>query len=315
MDALVRTDLPLPNRREGKVRDVYDAPPEAPGSPPRIVIVATDRLSAFDVVLPTPIPGKGRLLTSVSTHWLRWIDANGLSPIYLRSTDPRDLSALSDEDRTRIEGRVTIGVRCEVVPIECVARGYLAGSGWLDYERTGRVCGVELPPGLRPGDRLPAPIFTPATKAPRGAHDENIDFDRACEIAGEPTMRILRDRTLTIYERAHAYAAERGLILCDTKFEFGRPLDTDADAPDDLLLVDEALTPDSSRYWPAERVGPGGEPPAFDKQFVRDYLLGLIAEGRWDKSPPGPELPDSIVEQTRARYDEAARRLFDENAS
>ncbi len=297
------THLPLPGRRQGKVRDVY----EIPGDPPRLAIVATDRVSAFDVVLPTPIPGKGAMLTDISTRWLRWIEDQGIVRTHLLSTDPADIPGLSADDRASIAGRVTIGRACRVVPIECVVRGYLVGSGWIDYQKTGAVCGIPLPAGLIEASKLPEPIFTPATKAEQGAHDENISYDEACAIAGEPVMRRLRDISMEIYTRGADYAAERGVIIADTKFEFGVPLD-EPDA--DPILIDEALTPDSSRFWPAEEYKPGSSPPSFDKQYVRDYLLGLVRAGQWNKQAPGPELPPRVVADTLSRYQEAKTRLF-----
>lgn len=297
------THLPLPGRRQGKVRDVY----EIPGDPPRLAIVATDRVSAFDVVLPTPIPGKGAMLTDISTRWLRWIEDQGIVRTHLLSTDPADIPGLSADDRASIAGRVTIGRACRVVPIECVVRGYLVGSGWIDYQKTGAVCGVPLPAGLIEASKLPEPIFTPATKAEQGAHDENISYDEACAIAGEPVMRRLRDISMEIYTRGADYAAERGVIIADTKFEFGVPLDEPGADP---ILIDEALTPDSSRFWPAEEYKPGSSPPSFDKQYVRDYLLGLVRAGQWNKQAPGPELPPRVVADTLSRYQEAKSRLF-----
>jgi len=310
MDAMERTNLPLEDRREGKVRDVYGLPPAQSGGPPRILLVATDRLSAFDVVLPTPIPGKGRLLTEISTRWFGFIEEGGLAETFLVSTDAAEIPGISDAERAALRGRVVIGTRCEVVPVECVARGYLAGSGWVEYQQSGTVCGVSLPPGLRQGDRLPEPIFTPATKAEQGAHDENISFEQACEIAGEATMRRLRDLTMSIYNAASARAAKRGVIIADTKFEFGRPVDRAGDPEAPLLLIDEALTPDSSRFWPAEAWKPGEEQPSFDKQYVREHLLRLVEAGRWNKQAPGPELPEDVVRNTLRRYEEARSRLF-----
>ncbi len=297
------THLPLPGRRQGKVRDVY----EIPGDPPRLAIVATDRVSAFDVVLPTPIPGKGAMLTDISTRWLRWIEQQGIVRTHLLSTDPADIPGLSDADRASIAGRVTIGRACRVVPIECVVRGYLVGSGWNDYQKIGAVCGVPLPAGLVEASKLPEPIFTPATKAEQGAHDENISYDEACAVAGEPVMRRLRDISMEIYTRGADYAAERGVIIADTKFDFGVPID-EPDA--DPILIDEALTPDSSRFWPAEEYKPGSSPPSFDKQYVRDYLLGLVRAGQWNKHAPGPDLPPRVVADTLSRYQEAKSRLF-----
>jgi len=314
MDAVYETELTLPGKRRGKVRDIYEAPAGDAGEPPRLVIVATDRVSAFDVVLPTPLPGKGRLLTEIAARWLRWIEDEGLSKSHLVSTDAGELPGLTDQERASIQGRVTIGRRCSVIPIEFVVRGYLAGSGWKEYQSDGTVCGVGLPAGLQEGDRLPEPIFTPATKAEQGAHDENVTFERASEIAGVETMTALRDRSLAIYRAGAAYAEERGVIIADTKFEFGFPDGADPSNPEEAILIDEALTPDSSRFWPKEDWRPGQAQPSFDKQYVRDYLLGLVHQGQWDKQPPGPPLPDEIVHNTMDRYEEARRRLFGERA-
>ncbi len=320
-NALVETRLPLPNRRQGKVRDVYDLPPHA--GEPRLLIVATDRISAFDVVLPTPIPSKGAVLTDISTRWQRLIEEQGLCATHLRSTSAADVPELDEAQQRLIEGRCTVARACSVVPIECVARGHLAGSGWAEYQRSGSVCGVSLPAGLKRGQKLPEPIFTPATKAEQGEHDENITFEQACRIAGEPLMRRLRDLTLQLYRFAYERARARGLILADTKFEFGAPLPaavaSDPEAarshwrnadPDEFLLVDEALTPDSSRYWPADRFTPGAEPEPFDKQFVRNHLLELVERGLWNKQPPGPALPDEVVARTIERYEKARQLLF-----
>jgi phosphoribosylaminoimidazole-succinocarboxamide synthase len=305
--ALFSTALNLPNRRQGKVRDVYELPAGA-GAPARLLIVASDRVSAFDVVLPTPIPGKGRLLTEVSTWWFGFIKSRGLASTHLVSTDVDDIpsTAFSAPGSTRdqLAGRITIGRKCSVVPIECVVRGYLEGSGWKDYQRTGAVSGVALPPGLRQCDRLPQPIFTPATKAPQGEHDENVDFDEAVRRVGATLMNRLREQSLAIYTAAAAYALERGIIIADTKFEFGL-----ADGSEEPILIDEALTPDSSRFWPAASYAPGGPQPSFDKQYLREYLETLVARGLWDKAAPGPQLPPQIVEQTLARYAEARDRL------
>jgi phosphoribosylaminoimidazole-succinocarboxamide synthase len=306
-DAVFETHLPLPDRRQGKVRDVYRVPTTL--GPDQVLIVATDRLSAFDVVMPTAIPGKGRLLTEVSLGWFHFIRDLDLIGDHLISTDPNDVPGLSDHDRELIEGRMMLCRAVEVVPIECVARGYLAGSGWNEYRANNTVCGIELPEGLVRCGKLPQTIFTPATKATEG-HDENIDFARACDIAGEALMERLRDLTLAIYDAAADYAAARGVILADTKFEFGHALDFDGQPTGDLLICDEVLTPDSSRYWPAEDYESGREQASFDKQFVRNHLLELVERGDWDKEPPGPELPADIVEKTMDRYREAAHRLF-----
>ena len=311
MKSLMSTSLGLTGRRAGKVRDLYDLPPDRAGRP-RLLIVATDRLSAFDVVLPTPIPGKGRLLTAISGRWFDLIERHNLSRTHVLSTDVGEIPGLEPEQARDLEGRVTIGRACRVVPVECVARGYLEGSGWKEYRETGAVCGVALPAGLRQGDRLPEPIFTPATKAEQGAHDENIDFDRAAELVGGETMERLREATLAIYRFAHDYAGQRGIILADTKFEFGFPLDVAGAAEGEPILVDEALTPDSSRYWPMDRWTPGGAQESFDKQFVREHLDRLVEAGRWDKRAPGPALPEEVVDGTVARYAEAFDRLFGE---
>jgi len=304
---LFRSDLPLPGRREGKVRDLYELPATAT-APPRLLMVATDRISAFDVVMPTPVPGKGRLLTEISHGWFRWLRRLDLVGDHLLSTAVPEVPGLSDEARAALAGRVMTCRRARVVPIECVARGYLAGSGWAEYRANGTVCGISLPPGLRQCDRLPQPIFTPATKAEVG-HDENIPFERACELVGEPLMQRLRAVTVELYAAAAGYALERGVILADTKFEFGFALDPEGNPSGELILVDEVLTPDSSRYWPAEDYAPGRDQPSFDKQYLRNWLLAECAAGRWDKGPPGPEVPSDIVASTLARYREAARRL------
>lgn len=318
--AVFDSSLNLPGRRAGKVRDTYTLPanplagPDDPASLDRILMVASDRLSAFDVVMPTPIPGKGVLLTKVAAFWLGWIESQGLCRTHLLSTDAREIpdSAFGSGStpREHLAGRVTIGRRCRVVPIECVVRGYLEGSGWKDYQRSGEICGVRLPAGLRQCDRLPEPIFTPATKAEEG-HDENITFETAAASVGEERMAWLRERSLAIYSAAAAYALERGVIIADTKFEFGLPLDSD-DRPtsDEPILIDEALTPDSSRFWPFDRYEPGHAQPSYDKQFVREHLQSLVDAGVWDKTAPGPTLPDDVVAGTLARYREAVDRLM-----
>lgn len=324
--AVFTTDLRLPGRIQGKVRDVYRLPDghggnsqsqtkplenlRVPGQ--RLAIIATDRLSAFDVVLPTPIPGKGRLLTRIAAFWFEWLTAKGLGPTHLLSTDadllPDEAFQGATTTREQIRGRITIAQSCAVLPIECVVRGYLEGSGWVEYRQSGTVCGIGLPSGLKQGDRLPEPIFTPATKAQQGEHDENISFERACGLVGHKVMEAARTRSIAIYNAASEYALQRGLILADTKFEFGFPPGQEAQ-PDALVLIDEALTPDSSRYWPAERWEPGRAQPSFDKQFVREYLLRLVEAGHWNKSAPGPSLPDEVVSGTLDRYAEASRLL------
>ena len=303
--AVFRTNLSLPGRREGKVRDVYRCAP-SPGAP--LLIVATDRLSAFDVVMPTPIPGKGRLLTTMSLGWFGFLRSRGIIGDHVLGTDLGEVQGLSHADRAMLAGRTMLCRAAKVVPIECVVRGYLAGSGWNEYCANRTVCGIELPAGLTQSSRLPRPIFTPATKAEEG-HDENISFERASELVGLGLMTRLRELTIAIYSAAADYALERGVILADTKFEFGFALDANGAPTDELMLVDEVLTPDSSRYWPADDYEPGREQSSFDKQFVRNHLLALVAEKKWNKEPPGPELPREVVDATLARYEEALTRL------
>ncbi len=270
----------------GKVRDIYDL-----GD--KLLIVATDRLSAFDVVLPTPIPDKGRVLTQLSLFWFNLL--KDVIPNHVLSAT--DFPAPFDKHREELEDRSMVVRKTKPLPIECVARGYVSGSGWKDYRATGKICGVALPAGLRESDRLPEPIFTPATKAASG-HDENISFEQAAALIGKELAEKVRAVTLEIYRRAASYAEPRGIILADTKFEFGL-------LNNQLLWIDEALTPDSSRFWPAAEYNPGGPQPSFDKQFVRDYLERI----RWPKTPPGPELPPEVVDATRAKYREAFRIL------
>ena len=293
------TNLSLPNKRSGKVRDLYDV--TMPDGDEALLIIATDRISAFDVVMANGLPGKGVVLTQISRFWFDHFGDE--VPHHLISTDVADIPGLSDDERRELAGRVTLCRKTEVLPVECIARGYLAGSGWKDYQRSGAVCGIELPKSLDNGDRLEEPIFTPSTKADTG-HDENISFEEGAAIVGNDTMRWLGDTTLSLYSRAREYALERGIILADTKFEFGTV--DGADAP---LLIDEIFTPDSSRFWPLDEWAPGGEQPSFDKQYVRNYLETVVADGRWDKTPPGPELPTQVLEDTMARYLEAYERL------
>ncbi|MDA0803108.1 MAG: phosphoribosylaminoimidazolesuccinocarboxamide synthase [Planctomycetota bacterium] len=305
------TDLPLSNPRRGKVRDMYSLPPDADG--PRVLMVATDRVSAFDVVMPTPIPGKGCLLTAISAGWFDWLRTQRIIEDHVLSLNVPSIPGTPVSDLAALEGRIMCCRAVKIIPIECVARGYLAGSGWSEYKRDQTVCGIPLPAGLRQGDRLPKPIFTPATKAESG-HDENISFKQACQAIGEPLASRLRDVTLRLYASANAHAAKKGVILADTKFEFGFALDADGNPTDRLLLADEVLTPDSSRYWPADTWNPGQEQVSYDKQFLREYLLQLEKSGQWDRTPPGPELPAEVVEGTLARYREAAQRLFSTEA-
>lgn len=310
--ALMRTDLPLAGRRQGKVRDIYEV--RLADGTEALAIVATDRISAFDVVMPNGVPGKGVVLTQISRFWFEMIGRELGARVrhHLISTDPRDVPGLSVAQREQLRGRVMIGRKCRVVPIECVVRGYLAGSGWTEYLESGTVCGVPLPAGLRQCEKLPEPIFTPSTKAQAG-HDENISFERACELVGEPLMAQLRELSLAIYRMGHDYARQRGVILADTKFEFGLPLAPgkggEGGERGEPILIDEVLTPDSSRFWPADQYRPGRDQPSYDKQYVRDYLQGLVDAGRWDKTPPGPALPEEVVHHTLERYLQAYRSL------
>ena len=288
---LLSSDLPgLTLRHRGKVRDVYDLGDD------RLLMVATDRLSAFDVVLPDPIPGKGEMLCQISNFW--FARTQPLMPNHLTGLDVAGVLP-AGVDPALYSKRAVVTKKLRPVPVEAIARGYLIGSGWKDYRRTGRVSGIALPDGLRQAERLPEPIFTPSTKAAVGDHDENIDFDAAVRLAGADLAEQVRDATLRLYRHAAAYAAERGIILADTKFEFG----TDADGR--LYVMDEMLTPDSSRYWPADEYEVGASPPSYDKQIVRDHLETLD----WDKTPPGPTLPAEVIERTRARYAEALQKL------
>jgi phosphoribosylaminoimidazole-succinocarboxamide synthase len=297
---LLESDLPgLALRHRGKVRDVFDLPsglPGAHGLEPLLLIVATDRLSAFDVVLPDPIPGKGEMLCQISNFWFErtaHLVPNHLTGIDVASVLPPGVDARGYARRS------VVARKLKPVPVEAIARGYLIGSGWKDYQRTGRVSGITLPDGLRQAEQLPQPIFTPSTKAAAGAHDENIDFDTMVATVGADLAEQVREATLRLYTFARDYAAQRGILLADTKFEFG----TDADGR--LYVMDEMLTPDSSRYWPADEYAVGSSPPSFDKQFVRDYLETLD----WNKTAPGPRLPADVIERTRAKYAEALQQL------
>jgi phosphoribosylaminoimidazole-succinocarboxamide synthase len=286
--------------RQGKVRDIYDF-----GN--RLLIAATDRISAFDYVLASGIPDKGKVLTQISTFWFertKPIVAN-----HLLSTDPASYPGEARRAAELLRGRSMLVARTEPLPIECVARGYLSGSGWKDYTETGEVCGIRLPAGLRESDRLPQPIFTPATKAQSG-HDVNISEKDAAELVGKRVLDRVRDLTLRLYAEGAAYAESCGIIVADTKFEFGLlPLEESSGdgrpVEDRIILIDEVLTPDSSRFWPRDSYKPGGAQPSFDKQFVRDYLERI----RWNKQPPVPSLPDDVVAKTRDKYIEAFRRL------
>jgi phosphoribosylaminoimidazole-succinocarboxamide synthase len=281
-DVVLETKVPgLKLRARGKVRDIYD-------DGDRLLFIATDRISAFDYILATGIPEKGRVLTQMTLFWLDFL--RDVVPNHFLSTD---MSGLPPE----LEGRSMWVKRAEMFDIECVARGYISGSGWKDYQRTGAVCGIPLPPGLRESDALPEPIFTPATKAQTG-HDENISFEQASSIVGADLATRLRDLTLSIYKKAADYARARGIIIADTKFEFGT-------VNGEIILADEVLTPDSSRFWPQETYAPGGAQPSYDKQFVRDYLESI----HWNKQPPAPALPDDVALRTSEKYKEAYRTL------
>lgn len=273
----------------GKVRDLYEIDAD------RMLIVQTDRLSAFDVILPTPVPGKGRVLTAMSNFWFRKL-AHVL-PNHLLPDAPA--SVVSASERDQVEGRAFVVRRLSPLPIEAIVRGYVAGSGWKDYQKTGKICGISLPPGLKEAQKLPEPIFTPSTKAAIGTHDENIPFSRMQELVGEPVASQVRDKAIQLYSEAAAFALTKGIIIADTKFEFGR------DAGGRLYLIDEALTPDSSRFWPASEYRVGSSPPSYDKQFVRDWLEAQ----RWDKKPPAPPLPREVLEKTADKYREALKKL------
>jgi phosphoribosylaminoimidazole-succinocarboxamide synthase len=287
---LLRTNFPdLQLHASGKVRDVYivdDA---------HLLFVATDRISAFDFILASGIPNKGKVLTQISLFWFEFL--RDLVPNHVVTADVREYPVKLRAYAERLRGRSMLVRRAEMFPVECVARGYLSGSGWKEYKADGAVCGIRLPAGLRESDQLPAPIFTPATKAASG-HDENISFERASGILGVELATQLRDLTLRVYQKASDYARQRGLIIADTKFEFGR-------TPAGITLADEVLTPDSSRFWPADVYSPGRSQDSFDKQFVRDYLESI----RWNKQPPAPALPQDVAQRTSEKYVEAYRRL------
>ena len=288
---LLQSDLPGLNLiHRGKVRDVFDL------GDGHLLMVATDRLSAFDVVLPDPIPGKGEMLCQISNFWFdktAHIIANHLTGIDVASVLPAGV------DPALYAKRAVVTKKLTPVPVECIARGYIIGSGWKDYRRTGEVSGIQLPEGLQQAQRLPEPIFTPSTKAAVGDHDENIDFATAVDLVGRERAEQVRDATLALYAFARDYAAQRGIILADTKFEFG------TDEGGVLYVMDEMFTPDSSRYWPADQYAVGSSPPSYDKQFVRDYLETLD----WNKTAPGPRLPAEVIEKTRAKYAEALEKL------
>lgn len=290
-ETLYQSDIKgLRLRHRGKVRDIYDIDDK------HMLIVTTDRLSAFDVVLPDPIPGKGAVLTTMSNFWFQ----------RTRATIPNQLTDLSLEqvlkdpaERRQVEGRAIVVKKLKALPVEAIVRGYLVGSGWKEYKQSGTVCGIPLPAGLKEADRLPEPLFTPSTKADVGQHDENISFEKAAELLGRDIAERVMQASLTIYKECAAYALTRGIIIADTKFEFG------LDEKGTLTLIDEVLTPDSSRFWPADSYKPGANPPSYDKQYVRDYLESI----GWNKKPPAPTLPAEVVAKTAEKYREALTRL------
>jgi phosphoribosylaminoimidazole-succinocarboxamide synthase len=275
--------------RQGKVRDIYDLGES-------LLMVATDRISAFDVVMPNPIPGKGRILTQMSKFWFEMM--KGLIPNHLITADVEQFPEVCRPYTDVLKDRAMLVRKAEPLPVECIVRGYISGSGWTSYTASGEVCGIRLPDGLQESDRLPEPLYTPSTKAEAGLHDENISFEKTVEMLGEDLATELKEISTSIYKRAVEFAETRDIIIADTKFEFGM-------IEDRLTLIDEVLTPDSSRFWPKETYLPGGAQKSFDKQYVRDYLLSL----KWDKSPPAPELPPEVVENTQTKYEDALRKL------
>ena len=293
--AVQETHLDLPLVARGKVRDIYEIDDR------HLLFVTTDRISAFDVVMPDPIPGKGELLTRISNFWFH--KSGNLVPNHLSEMDLRDV--LNPDDYERLKDRAIVVKRLRPLPVEAIVRGYLIGSGWKDYQKTGKVCGIELPPGLQQAEQLPEAIYTPSTKAAVGDHDENIDFEQTVELLGAERAEEVRRVSLMLYQLAADYARPRGIIIADTKFEFG------LDENDRLVLADELLTPDSSRFWPADQYRVGESPVSFDKQFLRDYLESLD----WDKKPPAPHIPPEIIEKTRQKYQEAYDILTSEPES
>jgi phosphoribosylaminoimidazole-succinocarboxamide synthase len=291
---ITKTELPgIELKARGKVRDVYSVSDQTLGDP--LLFIATDRISAFDCVLPQGIPDKGRVLTQMSLFWFDLL--KDVVPNHLITANVDEYPAPLRAFRDQLEGRSMLVKRCEMEPVECVARGYVVGSGWKDYKKTGAICGIPLPAGMKECQQLPEPIYTPSTKAETG-HDENISFEETVKLVGKERATLLRDLTLKVYSTAAKHAATRGIILADTKFEFGY-------YKGQLLLADEVLTPDSSRYWPADGYAPGGAQPSFDKQFVRDYLETLD----WNKQPPAPSLPDDVIAKTSDKYREAYKRI------
>lgn len=275
--------------KRGKVRDMYDLGDS-------LLMIATDRLSAFDVVMPDPIPDKGIILTQISLFWFEMMQSLVANHVIISNVD--DFPSICQPYADVLRGRSIVIKKTEPLPVECVVRGYISGSGWKSYQETGSICGIRLPEGLQESDRLPEPIFTPATKAEIGDHDINIDFTEMIDIIGSELAQKVKALSLDIYQKGAEFAAERGIIIADTKFEFGK-------IDDDVILIDEALTPDSSRFWPQETYAPGGAQKSYDKQYVRDYLLTLD----WDKTPPGPSLPDDVIQKTRQKYLDALTQL------
>lgn len=291
MSALHESNLTsLKFLHRGKVRDLYEVDAD------HLLIVQTDRLSAFDVILPTPIPGKGEVLTAVSNFWFKKL--GNVIPNHLSGIDPESV-VKTDAEREQVRGRAFVTKKLKPLPIEAIVRGYLAGSGWKDYKKTGAVCGIQLPAGMQEAQKLPQPLFTPSTKAAIGDHDENISFEEAKKLLGADMAEQVKNATLALYTQAAEYALTRGIIIADTKFEFG------TDAAGRLYLIDEALTPDSSRFWPADQYKVGSNPPSFDKQFVRDWL----ESSGWNKKPPAPQVPADVLQKTAAKYREAQRLL------
>jgi phosphoribosylaminoimidazole-succinocarboxamide synthase len=292
--AIKETDFPELNLlKRGKVRDMYDLGDS-------LLMVATDRMSAFDVVMPDPIPDKGIILTQISLFWFELLQS--LIPNHVIASHVEDFPPNCQQYAEMLHGRSLVVQKAEPLAIECVVRGYISGSGWKAYQESGSICGIQLPAGLKESDQLPEPIFTPSTKAEQGDHDINIDFDQAADVVGRPLAEKVRDLSLSIYAKGSAMAAEKGIIIADTKFEFGQ-------VGDDIILIDEVLTPDSSRFWPKETYAPGGAQKSFDKQYLRDHLLTLD----WDKTPPGPELPETVIKNTRLKYLEALTQLTGSN--
>jgi phosphoribosylaminoimidazole-succinocarboxamide synthase len=291
--ALIQTNLPeLTLLHRGKVRDMY----ELPGHADKLLLIATDRISAYDVVMNEPVPGKGKVLTDISLFWFKLLA--DIVPNHLLSADVDQYPAICRQYRQQLEGRSMLVRRTTVMPIECIVRGYISGSFWSAYKKNTTVCGLALPDGLRESDKFPQPLFTPSTKAEQGLHDENIPIAKMEEIVGKETAAKMAAISLRLYEKAAEYALSKGIIIADTKFELGM-------VDGELILIDEVLTPDSSRFWPVDEYTPGKGQPSFDKQFLRDYLSSLD----WNKQPPPPPLPAEIVEKTAARYKEAAQRL------